>query len=202
MIKPTLHHVTIKTNRLDEMVRWYGAVIGAECNFRGEHLAWMTNDAANHRIALLGSPKLSDDKERRSHSGMHHTAFEYDTFDDLIDSYKRVAEKGIRPAFCLDHGLTCSMYYQDPDGNYVEIQSDNFGDWAKSTEFMRTSQDFATNPIGTPFDPERVHQAHKEGRSFAELQRGMRAGDFAPEGGFDLGMPVEDGAEAETAAAM
>ena len=94
------------------------------------------------------------------------------------------------------------MYYRDPDGNHVEMQSDNFGDWTKSTDFIRTSKDFAANPIGTPFDPEQVYQAHKAGRPFAELQRAMRAGDFAPSGGFDLGMPVEEGAEAETAAVM
>ena len=29
MIKPKLHHVTIKTSRLDEMIAWYGQVIGA-----------------------------------------------------------------------------------------------------------------------------------------------------------------------------
>jgi catechol 2,3-dioxygenase-like lactoylglutathione lyase family enzyme len=28
-IKPTLHHVTIKTSRLDEMIKWYEFVLGA-----------------------------------------------------------------------------------------------------------------------------------------------------------------------------
>ena len=26
VIKPSLHHVTFKTSRLDEMIAWYGAV--------------------------------------------------------------------------------------------------------------------------------------------------------------------------------
>jgi catechol 2,3-dioxygenase len=34
MIKPKLHHVTIKTSRLDEMIAWYGQVIGAQVQFR------------------------------------------------------------------------------------------------------------------------------------------------------------------------
>lgn len=27
----------------------------------------------------------------------------------------------------MDHGLTMSIYYLDPDGNGVELQVDNFG---------------------------------------------------------------------------
>ena len=29
MIKPKLHHLTIKTTRLDEMIAWYALVTGA-----------------------------------------------------------------------------------------------------------------------------------------------------------------------------
>ena len=46
MIKPKLHHVTIKTSHLDEMIAWYGLVIGAEVQFRDQVAAWITNDAA------------------------------------------------------------------------------------------------------------------------------------------------------------
>ncbi len=33
-IKPTLHHVTMKTSRLDKMIAWYSLVLGAEVQFR------------------------------------------------------------------------------------------------------------------------------------------------------------------------
>jgi catechol 2,3-dioxygenase len=63
VIKPKLHHVTLKTSRLDEMITWYGAVIGAKVQFRDQTAAWTTNDEANHRIAFLAPPGLSDDGE-------------------------------------------------------------------------------------------------------------------------------------------
>ena len=72
-----------------------------------------------------------------------------------MSSYARMRDEGIVPAFSLDHGITMSLYYKDPDGNFVELQSDNFGDWKRSTEWMRTSADFRSNPIGTFFDPRR-----------------------------------------------
>ena len=111
---------------------------------------------------------------------MHHTAFEYDSFDDLMTSYDRLRKDGIEPAFCLDHGLTISLYYKDPEGNYVELQSDNFGDWNKSSEWMRTSADFAGNPIGTFFDPARVYDEMRDGADFKTLQKSIRAGEYLP----------------------
>jgi len=180
MIKPKLHHVTIKTSRLDEMIAWYGQVIGAQVQFRDQVAAWTTNDAANHRIAFLAVPGLSDDTEKVSHNGMHHCAFEYDSFEDLMESFNRLRKADIEPAFCLDHGLTISLYYKDPEGNFVELQSDNFGDWAKSSEFIRTSSDFAANPIGTFFDPASVYAKMKSGADFKTLQKSIRAGDYMP----------------------
>ena len=190
IIKPKLHHVTIKTSRLQEMVDWYSAVVGLRVNFQDAHNAWMSNDAANHRVAFLSVQGLTEDPQKIAHAGMHHSAFEYDSFDDLIASYGRMKALGIVPAFSLDHGLTISLYYQDPEGNYVELQSDNFGDWQKSTEFMRTSADFQSNPIGTFFDPERVAQEFLSGRPFASLQPAIRAGEFAPATIPPMGLPI------------
>jgi len=190
IIKPSLHHVTIKTTRLDEMIAWYGIVIGAKVQFRDGGAAWTTNDAANHRIAFLTVPGLSDDTQKVSHNGMHHCAFEYNNFDELMSSFDRMRKANVEPAFCLDHGLTISLYYRDPEGNYVELQSDNFGDWAKSSEFMRTSPDFAANPIGTFFDPARVYDAHKSGIEFKTLQKTIRAGAYQPNPIPSIGLPV------------
>ncbi len=189
-IKPALHHVTIKTSRLDEMIAWYGLVIGAELQFRDAGAAWTTNDAANHRVAFLSVPKLSDDPDKASHNGVHHFAFEYESFADLMASFDRMRKSNVEPAFCLDHGLTISLYYKDPEGNYVELQSDNFSDWSKSSEFMRTSPDFAANPIGTFFDPARVYDAFKSGADFAALQKDIRAGAYVPTTIPNIGLPV------------
>ena len=64
--------------------------------------------------------------------------------------------------------MTFSYYYADPDGNNVELQVDNFGDWSKSTEWMRTSDEFQANPIGQFVDPDLVAADHADG---IELRR-------------------------------
>lgn len=189
-IKPAFHHVTIKTSRLQEMVDWYKALIGVQVNFQDANNAWTTTDAANHRIAFLSVPGLEQDAEKVKHTGMHHSAFEYDSFDDLMATYERLKGEDILPAFSLDHGLTISLYYKDPEGNFVELQSDNFGDWQQSSHFMRTSLDFQSNPIGTFFDPQKVWEAHRAGQSFATLQPAIRAGQYKPEVVPEMGLPI------------
>lgn len=190
VIKPVLHHVTIKTSRLQQMVDWYKLVLGTDVTFQDAFNAWTTNDGANHRIAFLSVPGLEADAEKVKHTGMHHSAFEYASFGDLMSSYERLRAEGVLPAFSLDHGLTISLYYCDPEGNYVELQSDNFGDWQQSTHFMRTSKDFQSNPIGTFFDPEKVWTAHVAGESFATLQPAIRAGTFTPDTIPPMGLPT------------
>ena len=189
-IRPSLHHVTMKTSRLDEMIEWYGLVLGTQVQFRNEVAAWTSNDEANHRIAFLAVPGLADDADKIRHNGMHHCAFEYPSFADLMSSYDRLRKADVEPAFCLDHGLTISLYYRDPEGNYVELQSDNFSNWKKSSDFMRTSPDFAANPIGTFFDPARVYDAFKGGIDFKTLQASVRAGQYVPATIPNIGLPV------------
>ena len=60
------------------MIDWYATLVGAEVLFQDDVGAWLSNDEANHRIALLAFPNFVDDPEKDTRTGMHHTAFEYD----------------------------------------------------------------------------------------------------------------------------
>jgi catechol 2,3-dioxygenase len=181
VIKPTIHHLTLKTTRLQPMIDWYSATLGMRVIFQFPGGAWLSNDTSNHRLGLLAMPGYADDARKETHTGLHHSAFEYDSFADLIESFARMQAAGIEPQMCLNHGMTTSMYYADPDKNLVEFQSDNFGDWEKSMEYMRSSPVFAANPIGEFFDPSRVLAAHRSGKAFADINRGMMAGAYKPD---------------------
>lgn len=186
---PVMHHINLKTTRLGEMIGWYGRVAGMRPNFRSDAIAFLTNDAANHRLALLSVPGLIDDPDKVAHTGMHHSAFEFDTLEHLLTRYETLKAGGIVPHACLDHGLTTSFYYEDPDGNSVEMQVDNFGDWAASTEWVRTSPEFVANPIGVPIDADRLVEAQRGGMGAEEIHRRGFAGEFAPATPLDLHLP-------------
>lgn len=186
---PILHHVTFKTTRLQEMVEWYRMVVGCVPNFTAPMAAWTSNDLANHRIAFLATPGIVADPDKITHDGIHHTAFEFVNLQALLDNYERLAEVDILPHICLDHGLTMSFYYVDPDGNSVELQSDNFGNWVHSAEWMRTSPEFAREPIGVEVDPPKLIAALAEGLPLAEVLRRSRAGAYLPEKPGDIRLP-------------
>jgi catechol 2,3-dioxygenase len=187
---PTLHHVNFKTTRLQEMIDWYATVIGTDVVHRFDGGAWLTNDEANHRIALLCVPGLVDDPDKIAHTGLHHTAYEYATMDDLLDSYVRLKDAGVVPHACLDHGMTMSFYYVDPDGHSVELQVDEFGDWAQSKDFMLNAAEFSADPIGTPVDPDLAVAARDAGANPEEIHERAYAGEFRPDAPLDLRLPV------------
>ncbi|HEX6712611.1 MAG TPA: bifunctional 3-(3-hydroxy-phenyl)propionate/3-hydroxycinnamic acid hydroxylase [Thermoleophilaceae bacterium] len=178
---PKFHHANLKTTRLQEMIDWYGTVTGVEVLFQNEFGAWMSNDAANHRIALTAFPGFVEHPDKDNHTGLHHTAFEFDKFEDLNDTFLRLKAAGIVPAACLDHGMTFSYYYRDPDGNHVELQIDNFGDWSKSSAFMREGPEFHEDPIGKFVDPDRVAEAYAGGESFDSIHARAMKGELQPD---------------------
>ena len=181
VIHPNLHHVNLKTTRLQEMIDFYRTLVGAEVIFQFDGGAWLSNDGANHRVALLAFPNFVDDPEKDTRTGMHHSAFEYANFEELNSSYLRLKDEEITPALCLDHGMTLSYYYADPDGNHVEMQVDCFGDWAKSKDWMQGSQEFKANPIGVFVDPDQIAADHAGGMSFDEIHAKAMAGGYAPD---------------------
>lgn len=187
---PALHHINLKTLRLQELIDWYGLVLGTTVNFQFPGGAFLTNDAANHRIALIHMPTFVDDEDKLTRTGMHHCAFEFAELDDLLATFVRLKDASIIPGGCLDHGLTTSFYYHDPDGNTVELQVDNYRDWAASTEFIRSDPRFASDPIGKPLDPDALVAARRAGATPEELHERSYAGEFPPTGGFDLRLPI------------
>jgi catechol 2,3-dioxygenase len=177
--RPVLHHVLLKTTRLQETIDWYAAVVGCEVVFQDAGIAFLSNDGANHRISLLSSPLLSEDPEFRKHAGMHHLAFEYESVDDLLDTWVRVREEfGYEPHMSLHHGPTLSFYYVDPNGNSVELQADSFGDWQQSKAFIHGSPHFRADPIGKFVDPAKLVAARAAGTAPDELLRRAYAGEY------------------------
>lgn len=188
---PGFHHVNLKTHRQEEMVDWYCEVLRCKVNFNQPGIAFLTNDRANHRIALTCADLFKDDPEWSYRIGLHHTAFEYASLDDMLSDFLRLEDAGILPHVTIDHGLTTSFYYRDPDGNMLELQCDNFGDWAQSTKWMRTAAAFAANPIGQPVDPYQMIADRNAGVDEKEVHRKAYAGEYPFSGKQTFFLPEE-----------
>lgn len=75
------------------------------------------------------------------------------------------------------------MYYQDPDGNQLETQVDNFENPDDATAMM-AGPEFAENALGADFDPEDLCAAVERGEDENALKTrknvGPRGADEAP----------------------
>jgi len=169
-------HAVLRTNKFKQMVDWYKTVLQADIVFENQMLAFMTFDDEHHRLAIAGFPGIEDRAPRGA--GLDHLAYTYANLGDLVATYERLKAEGITPLVPINHGLTLSMYYRDPDGNKVELQIDNFDSVEELKGFFR-SNDFSKNPIGVSFDPDDLARQYHAGVPEAELKK------YRPEAGLD-----------------
>ena len=158
-----LAHVVYQTNRMPEMRDWYATVLGGHVVYENPHLCFVTYDDEHHRVAFVDfgplTPRAGAEVELGpkpvEQPGLHHVAFTYGSMGELLDTYVRLRDRGIRPFFCVNHGPTTSMYYRDPDGNRIELQIDNFATAEEGQAWMH-SPAFDRNPIGVEYDPDKL----------------------------------------------
>ena len=166
-LAPTkLAHVVRRTSRFKEMIRWHEIVFGAYPVYADDTIAFLTYDDEHHRFAIANIPGLPDQPELAA--GTDHVAFTHASLGDLLYTYERLKGEGIVPFWCINHGMTTSMYYKDPDGNRVEFQADNFPSVEEGNAWIRNS-DFAANPIGVIFDADELLARFKAGEPLEKL---------------------------------
>jgi len=197
IVHPRLHHLGLTTSDTEAMAGWYRTVLGmtiihqTSSAIPGQPGApaikstWMTNDEANHRIALVEVPGIEADTERSRHRRVQHFAFEFQSLAELLGTYVRLKAQDILPVLCTDAGLQTAFYYKDPDGNVVELNVDNFGNHLTSSEYLKTSPEFAANPMGLYVDADKMVAAHEDGASAWDIHVRARAGEFAPTSPYD-----------------
>jgi catechol-2,3-dioxygenase len=168
-----LSHIVLQTNRRNEMRDWYCAVLGAEILHENEFICFISYDDEHHRVAFIDPGPLAerqpDGRRAGKEAGLHHVAFTFAGLDDLMDNYQRLKQIGIRPHRCVNHGVTTSMYYHDPDHNQVELLVDNFATAAEGQAYMRRRSATDKNPVGVVYDPEELAAQVRVGLRVEEL---------------------------------
>lgn len=172
MSKPkTFAHVVLQTRKIDEMISWYQAVMEFDVRFRHPVMAFLCFDEEHHRIALINLMAIDPEGARELSAQMgtlEHVAFTYASAKELLNNYERLKKMGKLPFWSVHHGMTLSLYYQDPDGNRVECQVEAYADAEQANAFLATEV-FMKNPIGVTFDPEVLLEKMRKGASEAEL---------------------------------
>ncbi|WP_454740258.1 VOC family protein [Cupriavidus necator] len=173
-------HLVIRTARYAEMVQWYRTIMLADIVFANESLSFITFDDEHHRAAIVNVPELA--QKPAGIVGIDHVAYSYRDLSELLCTYVRLKDAGILPFWCINHGVTTSIYYHDPENNDVELQVDNYPDPKDAVAYFH-SDAFANNPIGVEFDPDVMVELWRGGMPDAALSKQGTAASRQADGG-------------------
>lgn len=183
IVAPALHHWGIATTQHEEMVAWYHDVLGLEIVAQTSDplpkMTFVTNDEHHHRGGFFSPPALKDHEDRLAYARVQHLAWEYDSIDELLASWERIAALGIKPASCWCHGPSFAFYYKDPDRNTVELLADGYADHALSFEHT-LKPEWRAKPNGVAVDPAKVLASRNAGATLDELRENGLAGAYVP----------------------
>ena len=131
----SLGHVVIKVRDIERAEAFYNGVLGLPIVARSERSPIMTffSLGNHHDFAVLG---LGDDAEAapRKAAGLAHVAFKIgESLDDLREAKSHLDDAGIECA-PVDHEVTKSLYFADPDGNQVELYVDASDVWKQEPQ--------------------------------------------------------------------
>lgn len=128
MIHPErIAHVVIKVRELERSRKFYTEILGMQVvkdvpQIKACFLSFNGRD--HHEVALFEiGPQAEGPKANQV--GLLHFAFRLRNEEDLRTAYQELKERGVPVSFTVNHGVSKSVYFRDPDGNELEVYSDN-----------------------------------------------------------------------------
>ena len=119
-----LGHVLLRVLDLDRSKKFYGEVLGFKILEEDpEHGGtFMALEGQSHAIDLF-QVKDADAALRQTPGvrGLGHIAFRVESEEDLKDAYASLRQNGVEITRTIDHVSQKSIYFNDPDGNTLEI---------------------------------------------------------------------------------
>jgi catechol 2,3-dioxygenase len=135
-----LGHVVLRVTDVARAETFYNGVLGLPVAARlDEHGMKMTffTLGNHHDFAVL---QVSGEGSTKAQSavGLHHVAFKIGSdLDDLREAKAHLEAAGVRTT-PIDHEVTKSLYFDDPDGNNIEVYVDASDAW--KTDPQRVAQ--------------------------------------------------------------
>ncbi len=133
----SLGHVVIKVRDLEVAEHFYNQVLGIPIQSRSEvHQMTFFTLGHHHDFAVIaiGADAAAPDADA---VGTHHIAFKVGGLDALRAAKTRLEAEHITVA-PVDHHVTKSLYFSDPDGNALELYADGSDDWKNDPSSLFT----------------------------------------------------------------
>ena len=122
-----LGHVVLYVRELERSRRFYGDILGWQAIpvSLGGRAAMFSSGRTHHELLLLEVGPDAAPIPAGSRLGMYHFGLKVGESDDeLRDALAVLREHGVKVVGLSDHGVTHSLYIEDPDGNEIELYID------------------------------------------------------------------------------
>lgn len=126
MIHPKkVGHVVLKVRDLQKAEQFYTEVLGFTVVTRLKRPAgvFFTLGEQHHDLAVLAVPPEADPVTERQ-VGLHHVALQVENFAELKECYQQLKAHQVKITATIDHVITKSIYFLDPEGNQLELYCD------------------------------------------------------------------------------
>ena len=120
-------HAVIKVRDLEKSRKFYTEILGMDVMNHSPEIGILflaNNRRDHHELALL---QIGPQAEVPSANaiGLLHIAFRLRNEAELRAACKELKEKQVPISFTVNHGITKSVYFRDPDGHELELYCDN-----------------------------------------------------------------------------
>jgi catechol 2,3-dioxygenase len=126
MIRPNkVGHVVLKVRDVARAEQFYTEVLGFEVVMRLKRPrgVFFTLGEQHHDIAVLEMPADAE-PVKDNQVGLHHVALQVGSFAELQEWYRTLKAHHVRITATIDHLITKSIYFEDPEGNGLELYCD------------------------------------------------------------------------------
>ncbi len=119
-------HCAVRVRDVERAQRFYIDVLGFQFMEQdpdhGGVFMSLPGDGHTIDISPLDAPEAADTGlEGRDRVGVIHIAFKVGSYEDLKGAYESLLADGVEVQRMIDHTSQRSIYFQDPDGNGLEI---------------------------------------------------------------------------------
>ena len=119
-----LGHVVLKVRDVQKAKDFYTRVLGLQVAYedRQRCAVFLSFGTEHHDLALF--QLATGEPPEAAQPGLHHMAWQLGSFAELQAAHRELVELGIPVEATVEHNVTRSVYFFDPDGNRVELYCD------------------------------------------------------------------------------
>jgi len=119
-----LGHVVLKVRDARKSREFYTQTLGLKVAHENleRGAVFLSFGREHHDLALF--QLASGEPPAASQPGLHHMAWQLGSYEELQDAYRELKALGVPIESTIEHNVTRSIYFPDPDGNRVELYCD------------------------------------------------------------------------------